>query len=84
MLLTTVLAENAFRHSDGDVNLRVESATAAITIAVSDTSTIPALLRDTSEIPRGIYGLEILSAMCRTWGNSPIDTGNTVCEVSPS
>ncbi len=73
----TVFAENALTYASGGFDVRVEGTDDEVVIAVSDSSPALAVLR---ERPLGSSpaGLDIVSALCRRWGNTPTSTGKTV------
>ena len=72
-----VFAENALSHTRSGFDIRLEGSTDEIFIAVSDASPVLAVRR---ERPLGSCpaGLDIVSALCRRWGNTPTATGKTV------
>lgn len=73
----TVFAENALSHTNDGFDVRLEGTSEEVVIAVSDSSTVSAVRR---ERPRGSCpaGLDIVSALCRRWGNAPTSAGKTV------
>ena len=73
----TVFAENALSYTDDGFDVRLESASEEVVIAVSDSSTALAIRR---ERPRGSCptGLDVVSALCRRWGTAPTSAGKTV------
>ena len=73
----TVFAENALSYTDDGFDVRLESASEEVVIAVSDSSTASAIRR---ERPRGSCpaGLDVVSALCRRWGTAPTSAGKTV------
>jgi hypothetical protein len=79
-VVVTTFVENVLAHTDGPAGIRVESDGAKITVAVADDSRIPAGIRERLSY-RGPTGLELVAALCRTWGNSPTPSGKTVWAV---
>jgi len=75
--VVTVFAENALSHINDGFDVRLEGTSDEVVIAVSDSSTVSAVRR---ERPRGSCpaGLDIVSALCRRWGNAPTSAGKTV------
>ncbi len=75
--VVTVFAENALSHTDDGFDVRLEGTSEEVVIAVSDSSTAPAMRR---ERPRGSSpaGLDIVAALCCRWGNTPTSAGKTV------
>ena len=75
--VTTVFAENALCYTRGGFDIRLEGTTDEVVVAVSDASPTLAVRR---ERPLGgcLAGLDIVSALCHRWGNTPTSTGKTV------
>jgi anti-anti-sigma regulatory factor len=75
--VVNVFAENALSHTTDGFDVRLEGTDDEVLIAVSDCSRAPAARR---ERPRGssLAGLDIVSGLCRRWGNTPTPTGKTV------
>jgi anti-anti-sigma factor len=75
--VVTVFAENALSHTNEGFDVRLEGTFEEVVVAVSDSSTVSAVRR---ERPRGSCpaGLDIVSALCRRWGNAPTSAGKTV------
>ena len=75
--VTTVFAENALSYTRSGFDVRLEGTTDEVVVAVSDASPSLAVRR---ERPLGSCpgGLDIVSALCRRWGNTPTSTGKTV------
>lgn len=73
----TVFAENALSHTRGGFDISLEGTTDEVVVAVSDASPTLAVRR---ERPLGscLGGLDIVSALCHRWGNTPTSTGKTV------
>lgn len=79
-VVITALLENAFQHTSGRASLRLETNGEAVTVAIEDTSTAFAGVR---ERPEGeeLSSLQIIDALCRMWGNAPTPAGKTVWAV---
>lgn len=77
-VVATSLVENALQHTESRPGLRVELYDATVTVAVTDASHQPALLRE--DVARGPMpsGLRVVAALCRAWGNAPNSDGKTV------
>jgi anti-anti-sigma regulatory factor len=75
--VVTVFAENALSYAADGFDVRLEGTSTEVVIAVSDSSTASAMRR---ERPRGSRpaGLDIVSALCCRWGNTPTSAGKTV------
>ncbi len=75
--VVNVFAENALSHTTDGFDVRLEGADDEVLIAVSDFSRALAVRR---ERPRGssLAGLDIVSGLCRRWGNTPTSTGKSV------
>jgi hypothetical protein len=75
--VTTVFAENALSYTRSGFDIRLEGTTDEVVVAVSDGSPSLAVRR---ERPLGSCpgGLDIVSALCQRWGNTPTSTGKTV------
>ena len=75
--VTSVLAENALCYTRSGFDIRLEGTTDEVVVAVSDASPTLAVRRET---PLGgcLAGLDIVSALCQRWGNTPTSTGKTV------
>jgi anti-anti-sigma regulatory factor len=80
-VVVTAFVENVLGHTDSRPNLRLETDGATVTVAVSDTSSIPAGVRDTSAAGDPPSGLRVVGALCRAWGNAPTTSGKTVWAV---
>lgn len=79
-VIVTTLVENVLMHTDSAPDLRLESNGATVTVAVSDTSHRPAAVREDVGTQRPC-GLQVLSALCRMWGNAPTASGKTIWVV---
>jgi anti-anti-sigma factor len=75
--VVTVFAENALTYAVDGFDVRLHGADGQAVIAVSDSNTAQAVRR---ERPPGSSpaGLDIVSALCHRWGNTPTATGKTV------
>jgi hypothetical protein len=81
-MVVSVLVENVLAHTDSSPTVRLESDGKTVTVAVSDTCTVPAARREKSAAGGdSVSGLAILAAMCRVWGNAPTPSGKTVWAV---
>ncbi|WP_072806216.1 ATP-binding protein [Rhodococcoides yunnanense] len=80
--ISSVLSGNVLRHTDSDLDMRVEMRGDLVTIAMQDGSPAPAVLREESADP-GTYvsGLAILAALSQAWGSVPSEDGKTVWSV---
>lgn len=73
----TVFAENALTYATDGFDVRLEGSDDEVVLAVSDSS--PALAVRRERAPgRCPAGLDIVSALCRRWGNTPTSAGKTV------
>jgi hypothetical protein len=75
--VATVFVENALSYTRNGFDIRLEGTTDEVVVAVSDASPSLAVRR---ERPLGSCpgGLDIVSALCQRWGNTPTSTGKTV------
>lgn len=75
--VVSVFAENALSHTEAGFDVRLEGADDEVVIAVSDSSSAPAVRL---ERPRGSCpaGLDIVAALCHRWGNTATFSGKTV------
>jgi hypothetical protein len=80
-VVVTAFVENVLQHTDCRPTLRLETDGAAVTVAVEDSSHVPALVRDGEWATDAPSGLLIVAALCRTWGNAPMPGGKTVWAV---
>lgn len=81
-VIVDVLVENALRHTETAPTVVLESAGSAVTIAVQDADTSPAVLHEASDGPPDrASGLAVVAALCRTWGSTPAPSGKTVWAV---
>lgn len=81
-VIATVFVENVLAHTASTPSLRLESDGTAVTIAVEDSSSVPAQRREDPRHGTGIVsGLSIVAAVCRVWGTAPTSTGKTVWAV---
>jgi hypothetical protein len=80
--VATVFVENVVCHTAGEATLYLESDGKIVTVAVKDTSSAPAQLRESDTATRRASGLAVVEALCRQWGNSPTGiSGKTVWAV---
>lgn len=80
-VIVTALVENVLKHTDCRPDIRLETDGAAVTVAVEDASYSQARIRETPKGPEEPWGLRIVSALCRQWGNAPTPSGKTVWAV---
>lgn len=75
--VVTVFAENAMTYAGDGFDVRLEGTDDEVIIAVSDSNHVLAVRQ---ERPPGscLAGLDIVSALCRRWGNTPTSSGKTV------
>lgn len=75
--VVAVFAENALTYTRRGFDVRLEGTDKEVIVAVSDASTNPAIRRERwlGSCPGG---LDIVSALCRRWGNTPTLAGKTV------
>uniref|UniRef100_UPI000F62A831 STAS domain-containing protein n=1 Tax=Mycobacterium sp. P7213 TaxID=2478465 RepID=UPI000F62A831 len=78
-VVVDVLVENVLCHTDSPPVLLLEYAGSTVTVAVQDTNSSPAMLREgVGGGPEWPSGLAVLSALCSAWGSSPTQSGKTV------
>ena len=77
-VIITALVENVLQHTDSGPNVRLQSDGATVTVAVDDTSCAQASLRETPTHADHPWGMRIVNALCRQWGNAPTRAGKTV------
>jgi hypothetical protein len=75
--VTTVFAENALSYTRSGFDIRLEGSPDEVVVAVSDASPSLAVRRE-RPIGNCPGGLDIVSALCRRWGNTLTSTGKTV------
>lgn len=80
-VVVTSFVENVLQHTDSAPVVRLEFDGSAVTVAVADTSHLPAGLREEPNPSAVPSGLQIVSALCRAWGNAPTSSGKTVWAV---
>lgn len=79
-VIVTTFVENVLQHTDCAPGVRLETDGVSITVAVEDDNHTPAGLRERVN-PRGPTGLELVAALCQSWGSSPTSSGKTVWAV---
>jgi anti-anti-sigma regulatory factor len=80
-VVVTAFVENVLQHTDSTPAVRLEFDGSAVTVAVDDTSHLPAGLREDPKPYSAPSGLHIVSVLCRAWGNAPTSSGKTVWAV---
>ena len=78
LVVVNVFVENVLEHTGSVPLMRVETDGATATIAVSDSSTTPALRLASPEKGIDVSGLAIVEALSRAWGSAPTSSGKTV------
>ena len=79
-VVATAFVENVLQHTDSPAGLRLETDGATVTVAVEDASHVPASVHESSAHRRSVRA-EIVDALCRMWGNSPMPSGKTVWAI---
>lgn len=77
-VIITALVENVLQHTDSGPDVRLQADGATVTVAVDDASCVQASLRETPTHAGHPWGLRIVNALCRQWGNAPTRSGKTV------
>ena len=77
-VIVTALVENVLQHTDSGPDVRLQADGATVTIAVDDASSVQASLSETVTHAGHPWGLRIVNALCRQWGNAPTRSGKTV------
>ena len=77
-VIITALVENVLQHTDSGPDVRLQTDGATVTVAVDDASCVQASLRETPTHAGQPWGLRIVNALCRQWGNAPTRSGKTV------
>ncbi len=81
-VIVNVFVENVLKHTPAAPVLRIETDGTTVTVAVEDSSSVPAVRREERVSgERRISGLAIVAAVSRTWGSTPTSTGKTVWAV---
>ncbi|TFV61131.1 sulfate transporter [Mycobacterium sp. PS03-16] len=80
-VVATALIENVLEHTESAPSLRLETDGTVLTVAVDDTSSRPAHVREEVDSPDLPSGLRIVAVLTRMWGNAPTPTGKTVWAV---
>lgn len=65
-MVATELVENSLKHTDSAPTLRLELRCGLLSVAVTDGSPAPAVLRESREQPGG--GLRLVAQTTRVWG----------------
>ncbi|AFM17465.1 hypothetical protein Mycch_2702 [Mycolicibacterium chubuense NBB4] len=80
--VATIFIENVLEHTSSRPVLLLEASDRRITVAVSDTSSSPAVRHeDAGSGAHTASGLAIAAALSRAWGCSPVAGGKTVWAV---
>ncbi|CAM3114586.1 sulfate transporter [Mycobacterium intermedium] len=81
LVVVNVFIENVLEHTNSEPVMRVEVEGTTATIAISDTSSAPAVRL--ASPPKGIdvSGLAIVDALSRAWGCVPTASGKTVWAI---
>lgn len=77
-VIVTAFVENALQHTADPPTVRLETDGTLVTVAVEDCSHAPAAVRDELAGRQVPSGLQIVAALCRSWGNAPTPSGKTV------
>jgi hypothetical protein len=80
-VVTTVLVENVLRHTGSDPDVRLETDGVTVTVAVTDGNPAPACVHEEDEALGMLRELQIVRALTRVWGNTPISDGKVVWAV---
>jgi hypothetical protein len=81
LIVTTELVNNAVRHAQSAVVLRIALDESCLRLEVGDDSDTDPVLRDPG--PDGGYGLNIVSTVCTRWGVNHVAGGKIVwCECT--
>jgi hypothetical protein len=80
-VVVTAFVENVLQHTESNPSVRLEFDGSAVTVAVADTSHLPAGPREEPKPYTVPSGLHIVGALCRAWGNTPTSSGKTVWAV---
>ena len=81
LVVVNVFVENVLEHTGSVPMMRVETDGATATIAVSDSSSTPALRLPSPDNGIDVSGLAIVEALSRSWGSAPTSSGKTVWAV---
>jgi hypothetical protein len=80
-VVTTVLVENVLRHTGSDPDVRLETDGVTVTVAVTDGNPAQACVHEEDEALGVLSELQIVRALTRVWGNTPISDGKVVWAV---
>ena len=81
LVVINVFIENVLEHTGSDPLMMIECDGPAATIAVSDTSSAPALRLPSPAKGIDVSGLAIAAALSRDWGSTPTASGKTVWAI---
>ncbi|MEU7791516.1 ATP-binding protein [Amycolatopsis sp. NPDC049159] len=77
-LVATEFVENALRHTDSELRLRIELRRDGLGVSVSDGSERPAVLREGLDVLETGLGLRLVSKVAKRWGSSRLRSGGKV------
>jgi hypothetical protein len=80
-VVVTALVDNALRHTDSALGLRLESNGDTVTVAVQDNSSTMPARREHSTGEMAPTGLAMVAAISRVWGMTPLPHGKIVWAV---
>ena len=80
-VIITALVENVLQHTDSGPDVRLQADGATVTVAVDDSSRAQASMREAPTHAGQPWGLRIVNALCRQWGNAPTGSGKTVWAI---
>ncbi|WP_368860550.1 STAS domain-containing protein [Amycolatopsis magusensis] len=78
LLVVNELVDNVLVHTDSEPTLRLELRANHFSIAVSDSSSTPARLREGIDGANGGLGLRLVAQLTKTWGSTPALSGGKV------
>ncbi|SPM30902.1 sulfate transporter, partial [Mycobacterium terramassiliense] len=81
LVVVNVFVENVLEHTGSVPMMRLEADGTTATIAVSDSSSTPALRLPSPDKGIDVSGLAIVDALSRAWGSTPTSSGKTVWAV---
>lgn len=81
LVVVNVFIENVLEHTDSQPLMIIECDGRSATIAVSDTSSTPAMRLESPAKGIDVSGLAIVGALSRDWGSTPTASGKTVWAI---